>query len=131
MPGTRSGTKYTVGPEHHGRYARQNGVFAQNKRRQDFGERRATRFQTSRTEEKRMKLGSPSAPPTPTMDEIINLERSRRGDNPTCLHFGIEKEVREFLYPNHFFCAHCDDYVESMLHSINKKTIKRDSKAFI
>jgi hypothetical protein len=27
MPATRSGTKYAVGPEHYGRYARQNGVF--------------------------------------------------------------------------------------------------------
>jgi hypothetical protein len=48
-----------------------------------------------------------------------------------CLHFGVEKDVREYLYPNHFLCGHCDDYVEAMIHSINKKAIKRDSRTFI
>jgi hypothetical protein len=98
MPATRSGTKYAVGPEHYGRYARQNGVFIgrNNKRRQHFNERRATRFQTARTQEKMIKLGNPS-PPTPTKDDNIKLDRARRGANPTCLHFGVEKEVRDFL----------------------------------
>ncbi len=90
---------------------------------------RATRFQTSRNEDKRIKLGNP-APPTPTKMEIIKLERARRGANPTCLHFEVEKEVREYLYPDHYFCAHCDDYVEAMIHSMNKKAIKRDSRTF-
>ena len=131
MLATRSGTKYAVGPEHYGQYARQNGVFigSNNKRRQHFDERRATRFQTTRTQEKRIKLGNPS-PPTPTKDEFIKLDRARRGANPTCLHFGVEKEVRDFLYPNYFCCAHCDDYVEAMIHSMNKKAIKRNSRAF-
>jgi hypothetical protein len=131
IPATRSGTKYAVGPEHYGQYARQNGVFigCNNKRRQHFDERRVTRFKTTRTQEKRIKLGYPS-PPTPTKDEIIKLDRVRRGANPTCLHLRVKKEVRDFLYPNLFFCAHCDDYVEAMIHSMNKKAIKRDSRAF-
>jgi hypothetical protein len=54
MPATRSGTKYVVGPEHYVQYARENGVFIGriNKRRQHFDERRATRFQTVRTQKK-------------------------------------------------------------------------------
>jgi hypothetical protein len=89
-----------------------------------------TRFQTSWRHEKRIKLGNP-APPTPTKEEIIKLERARKGATPTCLNFGVKKEVREHLYPNHYFCAHCDDYGEAMIHSMNKKAIKRDSRTFI
>jgi hypothetical protein len=131
MPSTRSGTKYDVGPEHHGRYAEANRTFSsKKKRRQELGDRSATRFQTSRRVQKRIKLGD-APPPTPTKEEILKLERARRGGNPTCLHFGVDKDVREYLYPNNFFCAHCDDYVETMIHSTNKKAVKRDSQAFI
>jgi hypothetical protein len=132
MPSTRSGrTKYNVGPEHQGRYAVANRTFASNRRREEPGQRRRdTRFQTTQRQGKRIKLAEPS-PPTPTKEEIIKLERARRGANPTCLHYGVEKDVREYLYPNHFFCGHCDDYVEAMIHSMNKKAIKRDSRAFI
>jgi hypothetical protein len=128
MPATRSGSKYTVGPQHHGRYAKQNGVFSNNKR--EVGPRRTTRFQTGQREVKRIKLANPS-PPTPTREDIIGLERATRGGNPTCLHFGLEKEVREFLHPDYFFCGHCDDYVDAMIHSTNKKNIKRTSRQFI
>jgi hypothetical protein len=49
MPAKRSGTKYTVGPEHHGRYAHQNGVFSKKKKTREFWtQRRATRFQTKK-----------------------------------------------------------------------------------
>jgi hypothetical protein len=130
MPSTRSRTKYDLGPEHHGQYAEANRTFTSNKRRQEVGDRCATRFQTSQRHEKRIKLGVP-APPTPTKEEIIKLERARRGATPTCLHFGVEKEVCEYLYPNHYFCGHCDDYVEAMIHSMNKKAMKRDSRTFI
>jgi hypothetical protein len=64
MPATRSGTKYAVGPEHYGRYAHQNGVFIgrNNKRRQHFNERCATRFQTTRTQEKMDQAGKSITP---------------------------------------------------------------------
>jgi hypothetical protein len=126
MPATGSGTKHAVGPQHHGQCARQN------KRRQEFGERRSTRFETGRREEKRIELGAP-APPTPTQDKIVKLERAARGANPTCLHFWIEKDARQFLplHPDHFFCGHCNDCVEAMTRSMNKKAIKRDSKNFV
>ena len=130
MPATRSGSRYTVGPEHHGRYARQEGVLSKRQKREAFGQRRATRFQTGQRQQKRMQLANPG-PPTPTRDAIITLERATRSTNPTCLHFGLELEVRQFLYPNHFFCAHCDDFVDAMIHGSNKKAIKRDSRRFI
>ena len=130
MPATRSGTNHTVGAEHHGRHAHRNGVFSNKKKGDEFGQRRATRFQTGQRKEKRIKLGNP-APPTPTRDEIIRLERATRATNPTCLHFGLDLDVRQFLYPDHFFCAHCNDYVEAMIHSQNKKAIKRTSKRYI
>jgi hypothetical protein len=130
MPSTRSGVKYTIGPEHYGQYAHQNGVFtALNKRCKHVGEGHATRFQTTWTQDKRIKLGNP-APPTPTIDKIIKLDRARRGNKPTCLQFGLDKEVCDFLYLNNFFCAHCDDYVEAMMLNVNKKAIKRNSRAF-
>jgi hypothetical protein len=44
--------------------------------------------------------------------------------------FWFEKEVRDFLYPNYFFCAHCDDCIEAIIRSVNKKAIKRGSRAF-
>jgi hypothetical protein len=96
-------------------------AIASNKRCQELGDCHAMRFQMSRMDEKRIKLGNP-APPTPTKEEIIKLERAKRGGNPTCLHFGFKKEFRECLYPNYYLCAHCDNYVE---------TIKHDSRAFI
>jgi hypothetical protein len=80
--------------------------------------------------EKRIKLGKPAFP-TPTKEEIIKLERARRGANPACLHFGVEKEVCKYVYPNHFFCGHCNDYIDAMIHSMNKKAIKSDSRSFI
>jgi hypothetical protein len=93
------------------------------------GEGYATRFQTTGTQDKRIKLGNP-APPTPRIDKDIKLDRARRGDKPTCLYFGLDKEVCDFLYPNNFFCAHCDDFVEAMMLNVNKKAIKRNSMAF-
>jgi hypothetical protein len=129
MPGIRSGTKYSVGPEHHGRYAKANCTFgSNNKRHQELGH--ATILQTSQKEDKRIKLENP-APPTPTKQEIIKLERARRGANPTCLHFKVEKEVREYLYPDHHFSAHCDDYVKAMIHSMKKKPLKEILNVFM
>jgi hypothetical protein len=131
MPSTRSGSKHAVGPQHHGRHGRQQSVISNKKKcEEEFGQRRATRFQTGQSEGKRIKIGD-SLPPTPTIDEIIKLERAARGANPTCLHFGIEKEVREFLCPDHYFCAHGDAYVEAMSHSPNKNAIKRNSRGFM
>jgi hypothetical protein len=137
MPATRSGFKHSVGPQHQGRHAHSNGTLSSlragtggSKRGQDFVERRATRFATSQRKEKRIKLGTP-APPAPTKDGIIMLERATRGANPTCLHFGVKKDVPEFLHPDHFFCGHCDDCAEAMTHSVNKKAVKRNSRAFV
>ena len=56
MPATRSGSKHTVGPQHHGRHAKQNGVFSNNKR--EVRPRRTTRFQTGQREVKRINLQS-------------------------------------------------------------------------
>jgi hypothetical protein len=130
MTATQNGTKYDVGPEHHGHYAKANCTFVSNKRCPEHGVPLATRFQTSQRKEKRIKLGNP-APPTPTKEEIIQSERARRGANPTCFHFGVKEEVNEYLYPKHALCAHCDDYVKTMINSMNKKAVKCNSRAFI
>ena len=120
MLATRSGTRYTVSPEYHGRYARQEAVFSNREKREAFGQQRATRFQTGQRKEKRIKLGNP-APPTPRRDELITLERATRSTNPTCLHFGLKLEVRQFLHPIFFLCS------LRRLHWVHHTCLERES----
>jgi hypothetical protein len=131
MPRTRSGkTNYKVGHGHHGRYAAANGTFAFGKKRQTI-KPRATRLQTSEAldRQKRIKISDPS-PPTPTKEQLVQLPRATRLNTPTCLHYGIGKRGRDILYPHHLFCTHCEDYVEAMILSSRKATIKRNSRAY-
>jgi hypothetical protein len=131
MPRTRSGKRnYKVGPEHLGRYAAANGTFALGKKRQTI-EPRNTRLQTSEASDrqKRIRISDPS-PPTPTKEQLVQLPRATRFNTPTCLHYGIDKRGRDIMYPHHFFCNHCEDYVEAMVLSSRKSTIKRNSRAY-
>jgi hypothetical protein len=117
MAGTRSGkTNYRVGPEHQGRSAR-----GSTSKKRETIEPRATRFQTTEAadRQKRMRITDPS-PPTPTKEELVNLPRASRHSKPTCLHYGIDKRGRDILYPNHFFCQHCEDYVQAMMLSVGE-----------
>jgi hypothetical protein len=128
MAGTRSGkTNYKVGPEHQGRNAR-----ASMSKKRETIEPRATRFQTTEAadRQKRMRISDPS-PPTPTKEQLVNLPRASRHSKPTCLHYGIDKRGRDMLYPDYFFCQHCEDYVQAMLLSSRKSSIKRNSTTFI
>jgi hypothetical protein len=125
MPNLRSGKKYKVAPEHHGRYAHQNSVFSLKKRSDPSGP--ATRFQTTRNQNKRLKIADPS-PSTPTKEQLVKLDRAKRSAKPTCLHFGYGKKEAEILFPNHFFCSHCECYIEAIL--AGSKRVKRDSENF-
>jgi hypothetical protein len=101
-------------------------------KKRKVAERPATRRSVSEHDErqKRIKIASPS-PPTPTKEQFVNIRRAMRNGNPTCLHFGIDKESRDLLYPEHYFCDRCDDYVNSMILSGRKGAIKRDSRNFM
>jgi hypothetical protein len=38
-----------------------------------------------------------------------------RNGKPTCLHFGLDKDSRDLLYPEYYFCDKCNDYMNSMI----------------
>ncbi len=134
MPATRSGkTDYKVDPEHQGRYARVSDAFsAPNNKKRKKAERPATRLCSCEQEErqKKIKIADPS-PPTPTKEQLVNIKRAMRNGKFTCLHFGIDKESHDFLYPEHYFCDKCDDYMNSMILGGHKISIKRDSRTFM
>jgi hypothetical protein len=71
-----------------------------------------------------------SLPPTPTHEELIQLEHpTRTSSKPICLHYSVDKKFFELQYPNHFYyCGHREDYVEAMLRSANKNAIKGNSR---
>jgi hypothetical protein len=130
MPATRSGeTNYKVGPEHQGQYARVSGAFASgNHKKGKTVELRATHLQTAHNEQrqKRIRLSEPS-PPTPTKKQLIKLPRATRHSKPCCLHYRIDRAARKIIFPHHFFCGHCKDYIEAMIHSSRKLLVKKDS----
>ena len=65
----------------------------------------AAQHQADRRQQARGKI--PDAPCTPDKSTLLLREerggRASRGTKPTCLHFGVEKDVQEYLYPNNFF----------------------------
>jgi hypothetical protein len=69
-------------------------------------ERLATRLRSCEQEQhqKRIKVAVPS-PPTPTKEQLVNIRRAMRNGKFTCLHFGIDKESHNFLYPEHYTFA--------------------------
>jgi hypothetical protein len=58
------------------------------------------------------------------------LERPTRSRQPTCLHYSLDKKFFELQYPNHFYCGHCEDYVEARILDASKN-LKRDYRHFI
>jgi hypothetical protein len=134
MPSTRSGnTDYKVGPEYQGQYACLSGAFssAPDKKRKT-AEHPATRLRSCEEEQrqKMIKVTNPS-PPMPTKEQLVNISRAMRNGKPTCLHFGIDKESCYLLYPEHYFCNKCDDYVNSMILSGHKSSMMRYSWTFM
>jgi hypothetical protein len=88
MPATRSGTKYTVGPEHHGRYAYQKMAYFQTRKN-------ARILDPATCNEISDEKGSCLELPHLLLQQGTKLSRwkglATRGTNPTCLYFGLDR----------------------------------------
>jgi hypothetical protein len=116
MPSTRSGKtdNSKVGTEHQGRYARVSGAFLsaphKNDKKRKTAEHPATRLRSCEQEQHQ------KTTPMPTKKQLANIRRAMRNGKPTCQHLGINKESRDLLYPEHYFC-------DNTTFAINVKTM--------